>query len=206
MNRIRIFLIDDDLAWLSALKTFLSTEEDFIIIGTAANREHALDFIEKNQDIDVVLLDVNLTANNLDGISLALEILDKVQVNIIMLTALEDEDVVRNSIAAGADQFVSKVNYRLLPHIIRALKGKSDPMRIIASEYRKILKEHYLKELTPEERKIYNLLEKGYSRTKIEQELMKSENTLKIQIKSILKKLGAINSKDAVKKVKRLGL
>ncbi|CAM4042832.1 response regulator transcription factor [Paenibacillus alkaliterrae] len=207
MRKIRIFLIDDDETWLSALKTFLENEVEFDIVGVASNKEDAMSFIENEPDIDTILLDINLTENNLDGIYVALEILESRQVDIIMLTSLDDADIIRNSFAAGASQFVSKMQYRSLPDIIRSLFIKViDPTKIIAEEYRKFLKEHYLRDLTTEERKIYDLLEKGYTRTEIENTLVKSGNTLKIQIKSILKKIGVSNSKEALKKISRLGL
>ncbi|KNY26887.1 helix-turn-helix transcriptional regulator [Pseudobacteroides cellulosolvens] len=60
--------------------------------------------------------------------------------------------------------------------------------------------------LSDAEKEVYVLIEKGHSRADLQKILVKSENTIKKQIKGIFKKLGVKNSQEAVRKVKRKGL
>jgi NarL family two-component system response regulator LiaR len=205
VSKIKIIIVDDEVNWLKAMSQFLNKEEDMIVVGTASNKEEALRLVHK-PGVDLMLMNINLTQNNLDGIHLAKEILNFCNIKIIMLTCLEEEKVIIDSYTAGAVNFVAKTDYKEIPQVIRSAVHKTSPFEILLKEYLRLKEEEQLKTLTPVEREIYDLLAKNYSRKKIADFLYKTESTIKKQIKSILKKLGASNREEAIKKVKNRGL
>ena len=77
---------------------------------------------------------------------------------------------------------------------------------MLIDDFNKLKKQEQLKDLTNAEKDLFELLEKGYSRSEIQEKLIKTENTIKTQIKNILKKLGVKNTKEAVRKVQTRGI
>jgi len=206
MNKINIAIIEDDSGWLKAMISFLNNEEDFVIVGTAMNKNDGIN-LAKALQIDVFLVDINLNENELDGIYAAVNILEVSKCKIIMLTCLKGEKIVADSFAAGAVNFISKEDYEDIPKVIRRIHSNSfSPMEILGQKYSQLKKEEQLKGLTFSERKVYDLIEQGYTRSQIEEELFKTKNTVKTQIRQILRKLNVSSSKDAIKKIKFNGI
>ncbi|MCX7745486.1 MAG: response regulator transcription factor [Clostridia bacterium] len=205
MEKIKILLVEDDVVWQEHIKRFLHAEGDISVIYITASKEDAIDYAKK-QDIDIILMDISLSDNQYEGIAAALEISRFSKAKVLMLTSLSQDEVIIDSFTAGAIDFISKVNYKQLPDRIRLACKNTTPFEVLLKEYSKLKKENQLKDLTPAEREIYDLLEEGYTKSKIESTLYKSSGTLKNQIRHILKKLSVKSSKEAVQKIKSLGL
>lgn len=205
MSRIRIAIVEDDLDWLKAMVSFLNRQEDMVIVGTASTREAAIN-LAKSIETDVILMDINLTKNNRDGIYTAMKILEFTQTKIIMVTCLTDEDTITRAFTAGAVSYVSKENYLEIPDVIHAAYQKKAPIEALLKEFLRLKEEEQLKELSDSEKEIYRLLEEGHTQSQVEKLLFKSKSTIKTQVRSILKKLGASNIKEAISKVKSKGI
>lgn len=205
MDKIRVSIVEDDIAWLKAMTGFLNTNDDMVITGTASSKEDAVNMARTIQ-CDVILMDINLNENTCDGIYAAYEILQFSQVKIIMLTSLKDEEIIKDAFTAGAINYVSKENYKDIPSAIRNAVKDNSPFEVILKEFSRLKKEEQLKDLTEAEKEVYRYIEKGYTQPQITQTLYKTHNTLRAQIKSILKKLGVSSSKEAIKKVNSKGL
>lgn len=205
MDKIRVMIVEDDPAWIKAISSYLIQQDDIIIIGTACTKEEAVK-MASIVEIDVILMDINLTENQRDGIVAALEILRFSNARIIMLTALNDKDVIKDSFTVGAVDFISKEDYLDITKAIRKSYNNSSPIQVILEDYGRLKKEEQLKELTRAEKEIFQLMEQGYSQSQIRERLFKTDNTLRTQIKKILKKLGVCSSKDAIKKVQTKGI
>lgn len=201
MNKIKVVLIEDDEDWLKSLSTFINTTEDIIVIGTAKNRNEALDIV-KSIETDIFLVDINLNENRYDGINLVYEISDISNAKIVMITSLREELVVEASFAAGAVHFVSKEYYEDIPNVIRSIHKTNSPIEVLAKKYKKLKKEEQLSVLTTAERDLYDLVEQGHTQSEIQNNLIITKNTLKFHVKNILNKFGVKNMKEAVKKVK----
>jgi len=204
MCKIKAMLVEDDEDWLIAIQDYLYTEDDIVIEATALDRESAVKTAISVRP-DVIIMDINLSGNNCDGIYAAAEITAEIETKIIMLTCMHEEDIVLNSFTAGAINFLSKDTWKELPGAIRTAKADNSPYEVLLKEFSRLKQEEQLNSLTESERKVFRLLESGYSRSKIESELYKSENTIKTQIKSILKKMGVNRVGQAVKKVHQKG-
>lgn len=205
MDKIRIIIVDDDLAWIKAMTGFINMYEDLIVIASATNKEDAVN-LAKTVNPDVILMDLNLSENKRDGIYTSLRILEFSRAKIIMLTSYMDEDIIKDSFSARAVNYISKENYTEVPAAIRNACKSISPMEVLVNDYINLKKEICLKELTHSERKIFNLIKDGYSRSDIEKKLYISNNTVKVQIRNILKKLNAKDTREALKKADSLGL
>lgn len=207
-KRIRIMLVEDDSDWLIAMTNFLEKEKDFEIVFKADNRECAIEQAHK-LEFDVVLMDISLSGNKKDGIFAALEILQiKKDVKIIMLSSLKEIEIMRDSFVAGAVNYISKDDYIKIPEAIRTAVSNKSPYDIVLDEFRQLTEEYQFINygITPAEKEILNLVEKGYTQSEISIELFKSERTIKNQINSMLKKLQVSSCKEALEKIKTKGI
>lgn len=206
-GKIKVAIVEDDLEWIELLKILLFKEEDILLVGVATNKDEAVRLSQALVQIDIFLVDINLTENNLDGILVALELREKnYSGKVIMLTSMMDEEIVRKSFVAGVSNYMLKKNAPELPSIIRKAHAERTPIEILANDYCRLKKEEKLKVLTPAERQLYELAESGMTRIEMERKLLKSENTIKGQIKKLLRKLEASNTKEAIRKVKSGGI
>ena len=205
MDKIRVLIVDDDIIWAKSINSYLNKIDDILVVGIANNKTEAIR-LARNMEIDIILIDINLTENQRDGIIAAIEIQRFSNSKIIMLTSLNDKELIKDSFTIGAVEFVSKEDYSDLPKIIQKSFYGNSPMQVVLEDYIRLKREERLKDLTPAERQIYELMESGYSQSQIEDKLVKTQNTLRAQVKKILKKLGVSSSKEAVIKVKAKGI
>lgn len=205
MDKIKIAIVEDDLEFQKAMVGFINRQPDMLVIGAASNKADAVN-LAKTLTINVILMDINLNGNESDGIIGALEILQFSEAQIIMLTGIEDAPTIMDSFTAGAMNYVLKENYNEIPNIIRQLHQYDTPYKLLIKEFSRLKKEELLNDLSRPEKEIFHLVEKGHTQAEIAEILFKTQNTIKTQIKSILRKLGASNTKDAVKKVSSKGI
>lgn len=207
---IKVIVVDDEQNWLAAISKLLNKEDDIEVVGTADNKEAAINLIKENLSFDIVLMDISLSSNKYDGIETALEIKElKEDAKIIMLTSFENKELIIDSFTAGAVKYVKKTDYSTIADEIREVyneKSSYKAYQMLIDDFNKLKKQEQLKDLTNAEKDIFELLEKGYSRSEIQKKLIKTENTIKTQIKNILKKLGVKSSKEAVRKVQTKGI
>lgn len=104
MEKIKILVVDDDEQICELTKSFLSRKEYSIL--TALTPEKAIELI-KAELPQIILLDIRL-----GGIS-GLEVLRKIRaidknIKVIMVTALNDEENIRQAKTLGADDYIVK--------------------------------------------------------------------------------------------------
>ncbi|QJD83405.1 response regulator transcription factor [Cohnella herbarum] len=204
-EHIKVLLVEDDPDWIKAMTAFLNHEEDILVVGAAMQSEEAIR-LARTLAFDVVLMDIQLTEGGMEGIYVAAEINDIHPAKIIMLTSVGDESVMTQAFTAGAVNYIEKTRFKEIPQAIRSAYHHPSAMDALLKEFARLKREEQLKELTPAEREVFELIESGYTQPQMEQKLHKTESTLKNQVNKILKKLGAKSSKEAVEKVRRKGL
>ncbi|WP_063891758.1 response regulator [Paenibacillus sp. Soil787] len=197
MHKIKVLLVEDDAFWKKRLSEDLGAEADIEVVGIVSSREEAIAFFQQSE-ANVVLLDINLTDNNLDGLDVARDIyrLSTPQrlIRIVMLTSLDEEDVILRSFQNGAVNFITKSSCQDILGAIRdAYAGRSS---IHPDSAPVLVREMQLNVLTPMEREVYKLRAKGLSKTQISEKLFKSVNTIKTQLKSIKNKLWSEDHQD----------
>ncbi len=205
MEKIRVAIVEDDVVFQKAMTNFINMQHDMVVVGAATNKNDAVS-LARSLAIDLILMDINLDRNESDGILAALEILQFSQVKIIMLTGIEDASTIMDSFTAGAVHYVFKQNYREIPNVIRFLYNNAIPFKVLFNEFSRLKKEEQLSDLSQPEKEIFCLIQQGYTQTEIAKILFKTQNTIKTQIKSILKKLKVSNTKEAIKKIELKGI
>ena len=194
-----ILIVEDHELTRFGLKT---TFEDVDFIGTiyeASSAEEALE-IFKNNEIDLVIMDLGLP--NMNGIEAtkAIHTMRK-DAKIIILTSHNDEKEVLNSLKAGANAYCSKeINLQRLVQVVQSVADGAawfDPsiahIVLQATTNTKMNTEpdtsYKNYDLTAREAQILKLMTEGYSNMEIAQHLVISVNTTKAHVASILQKL-----------------
>lgn len=193
MDYINVMLVEDDPVWMDCIKEYLEQYKDIKLVHCTKSYKEAIASY-KEQKVTVALIDVMLTPNCCDGFKTACELKKLGLNNIIMLTDLDDKDMVLEAFDNGAINYIKKSLYTDLPNAIRAAQLKQvsihpDICHILISELKKERKLRYV--LTPIERQVYDLREKGMNRNEIAKALFKSEETVKKQIKQIQVKINS---------------
>lgn len=207
MNIIRIGIVEDDFGWQKILSNFLNAYNDLQVVWIASQKDMAVSLArETEKNTDIILMDLNLSSNERDGINATFDIGKNSNVKIIIISSYNEDKLIRDAFTAGAVNYILKENFREIPNAIRASVNGKSPIENILKEYKALKKENVLRELTQSEREIFNLLENGNTPPKIIKTLHKTESTIKSHINSILKKLDSKSSKQAIEKAKRMGV
>jgi two-component system, NarL family, response regulator DevR len=193
--KIRIFILDDHELVRTGLKTLLDAEDDMDVVGQAATAQQGLEEIGTLLP-DVAILDVRLPDGS--GIEVCREIRSLYpDVSCLMLTSYADDDALFSAIMAGAAGYVLKEigGSDLIGDIRRVSQGRSlidaNLSKDIFDRLRKSQKtEARLSSLSPQERRVLDLIAQGRSNRQIAEEIFLAEKTVKNYVSSLLAKLG----------------
>lgn len=199
MNRIKIVIVEDNIDWLKKMIAFLNTEKDFFIVGTAINKNEAIQ-LAKAVQIDFIIMGIGLSGNKNDAIQATAEISSFSKAKIIMFSGLEDPEIIIDSFTFGAVSFLQKNKFQNIPILIKELAAQKTPFEILLQDYQRLKRKEHLSVLTVTELETFKLLEQGLTQREIASKLVKSEDTVKIQVTSILKKMNVHSVRDAIKK------
>jgi len=212
-DKIAVMIVDDHPVFRQGLKNILVVQRDLNVVGEAADGGEA---VEQVQELlpDVVIMDINLpTLNGLQATRALKE--NCPQVNVIMLTAYDDEEQIYHSIQAGASAYHSKdVKPERLMEVIRHVSQGQyviddevmDEDRLGDWLLEKFQRfgggvfeegEQYLSPLTSREMEILELVVQGMSNREIAFELKISHQTVKNHMTAILRKLGVAGRTEA---------
>ncbi len=100
----KILVVDDESRMRKLVKDFLSKKG--YEVYEASNGEEALDLFYKDNDIDLIILDVMMP--KMDGWEVMREVRKTSKIPIIMLTAKSDETDELHGFDLGADEYVTK--------------------------------------------------------------------------------------------------
>src|SRR6187549_3223830 len=106
----RVIIVEDDKILLESFEHIVNSSEKFVVVGTYSNAEDALAEMARKK-ADIVLMDIELPA--MSGIA-ATEIIREKYSNteVVMVTIYEDNELVFNSLKAGASGYITKsANY-----------------------------------------------------------------------------------------------
>lgn len=127
---IRILLVEDDPAWLRLLLRLLGKQQDFTILGVARTREEAVQ-MSLSLEVDVVLMDIQMSEHEEEGIYAAFEIHELTgNVKVIMLSELSEVDVLIRSFLEGAIFYVPKSHLSRLADVIRSVLISPNSLKI----------------------------------------------------------------------------
>ncbi|OXM87869.1 response regulator transcription factor [Paenibacillus rigui] len=216
MNRIRVVITEDDQDWLRGLISYLNKQPDMEIVGQASSGADAVQLLEQ-VEADVVLMDI-MMSNSPEGIWAAAEIVQCTGARVIMLTSMEEKELIFEAFKAGAVDYMVKSNFTEIPQAIRNAYANRSPIHPTAAaqmreEFKRLKKlEHEVRVkelrdlLTPTEIQVLDLIEKGHTQTQIADKFVVSIRTVKVHVGNILRKLGGKSSKEAAQKAKDMGI
>lgn len=192
---IRVFLLDDHEIVRAGLRSLFESSDEFAIVGEAANVEEALARILPTRP-DVAILDVRLPDGS--GIEVCREIRSSSPgVACVMLTSYADDEALFASVLAGASGYVLKQvgSSSLLEGVRRVAAGESliDPSLVDRVKQRLVSEadgDGLLASLTPQERRILDLIAEGRTNRQIGEALYLAEKTVKNYVSNLLAKLG----------------
>jgi two-component system response regulator DevR len=191
---LRIFICDDHELVRVGLRSLLEAEPGYDVVGEAGDAETAVQLASELHP-DVVLMDVRLPGRS--GIEACRDIRSAhPEIAVIILTAYADDEALFSSIMAGAAGYVLKQvrGSDLVGAIRQVSEGRSllDPevtSRVLA-RLRGDAANEPIEDLTPQERKILNLVAEGLTNRQIGEKVFLAEKTVKNYVSNILMKLG----------------
>jgi DNA-binding NarL/FixJ family response regulator len=192
---VKVFLLDDHEIVRRGVRDMLEAEGDIQVIGEAGTAASALARIPALRP-DVAVLDVRLPDG--DGVTVCREIRSKMpEVACLMLTSFADDDALMDAVMAGAAGYVLKQirGTDLIGAVRTVATGQSmlDPRaagQLMARLRGQNAKQDPLAGLTPQEKRILELIGEGMTNRQIGEHLFLAEKTVKNYISGLFAKLG----------------
>jgi DNA-binding NarL/FixJ family response regulator len=196
---VRIAVADDQEIVRAGFAALLATQEDFEVVGTAADGAEAVALCRERKP-DVVLMDVRMPT--MDGIEATRRLSEdgRKASKVIVLTTFDLDEHVYDALGAGASGFLLKeVTAERLFDAVRvvaageALLAPTVTRRLITEFARQRPRparpSPSLASLTPRETEVLRLIAEGLSNTEIAARLGVSEETVKTHVSRVLSKL-----------------
>lgn len=193
---IRILIIDDHKLFREGLKSLLN-RRDIEVLATVDDGIKGIELAQKLLP-DIVLLDMRMP--NMDGISVLKQLKARESsISVVMLTTSNSETDLLEALKNGANGYLVKdmdpdelvtslrdvnagkrvVAPNLTSSLVRFIQGDDDP----------VLDQGPFSQMTPRESEIVKLMAEGQGNKLIGRNLGITEGTVKLHVKSILRKL-----------------
>jgi DNA-binding NarL/FixJ family response regulator len=216
----RVLVVDDHELFSEALAMLLERQPDVRLVGSVRTADEACALVGSAGGSmeglpDVVLMDLDLPGT--DGIQATRRIRELAPgVKVVVLTAIQDPEIIADALAAGACGYVPKTRAvdELMDVVRRAAAGElvmptrdlGPVLEQLRGERSRSSAERSLGRLTPRETEILRALAAGETATQIATRLGISALTVQSHVKSILAKLGVHSKIEAVTLAWRHGL
>lgn len=193
MDPIRLLLVDDHEVVLRGLSDFFGSQPDLVVVAEARDGTEALQSLESSE-MDVAVLDLRLP--DMDGISLCRELrARRPDLACLMLSSFADETAVVDALLGGAAGYILKdAPLRDVSEAIRRVAtGQSIVEPGVTERVLARLRAGStpgLETLTPQERRVFDLITEGLTNREIAERLFLAEQTVKNYVSSLLSKLG----------------
>lgn len=188
-----IVVIDDHPLFRRGVADLIAMSPRLEIVGAASSGDEGVELVNRLRP-DLVLLDLNM--KGMSGIETlkAIKALDS-DSRVVMLTVSDSEEDVVAALRAGADGYLLKdmEPEEILAQLVQAAEGRlaigANLTESLARALRDRPSPQPLESLTAREREVLRLLAAGKSNKLIANQLDIAEATVKVHVKSLLKKL-----------------
>lgn len=207
MEKINIIIVDDHKIVRHGIKSLISDEIDFKIIGEASNGKEAVELV-KNMSPDIVIMDINMPV--LDGIEATFLIKKNFfKVKVLALTMAAGDEHIRKMIEAGASGYILKTSSK--EELIKAIKTIHSGHHYFSEEATKTILNDMVNpvlkkkagdlhiQITDREKDVLRLIVDEYTNQEIADELFISVRTVDAHRRNLLQKIGAKNTAGLVK-------
>ena len=189
-DKIKVIIIDDHPLMRRGIRQLLELQSAFDVVGDAGSGTEGIDLALQTSP-DLVILDLNMKGlSGLDTLK-ALRA-ENVDARIVILTVSDAKNDIFTLVDAGADGYLLKDSEpdTLLAQLQRIAQGEvilSDSIKDLLLEKRPA--EDPMKLLTDREMDVLRLIATGLSNKQIAAQLFISEETVKVHIRNLLRKL-----------------
>ena len=191
---VKVVLVDDHEVVRQGLTALMNAQDDLDVVGEAGDIENAVRQVGYHSP-DVVVLDVRLPDGT--GVDACREIRSRwPEIHVLMLTSFADEEALVASIMAGASGYVLKriASEELVDAVRRVGNGESLPDpgltdRLFARIRGEQTNDPLIARLSPQERRILDLIADGLTNRQIAEKLFLAEKTVKNYVSNLLAKL-----------------
>ena len=180
---VRVLIVEDDDDFWHLIVQTLELENEFAITGLCKTKDEAV-YAALEQQPDIVLMDLGLSQNGLEGIEASRIIRKQTNAKVLILSGYEDSETILNaSRKAFASGYIMKSQFfMLVPTIQQTMQGPTPQSHMIRAAL--------LQQLSGAEMCV--------CRRMLGEDVMlrSSEKTIANQQTSILKKLGLSSKKE----------
>jgi two-component system, NarL family, response regulator LiaR len=204
VDKVSISIIEDNKVIRDNVSKFISFHEEFEIASLHGSANSFLDSLIVNPSFqsDILLLDIGLPG--ISGVEAIPQILEKMpELNIVMLTTYEEEDVILKALCSGACSYISKK--ASLEEIVEALRIVANGGSYMSPSIAREIVNHLMGGrvskatiLTDRQKEILEKLVDGKSYQTIASELFISVETVRSHVKKMYKILHVNNKTEAI--------
>lgn len=208
---IRVSIYEDVADIRELLVDTVKSAEDLLFVNAYSNANNILEDVRKDKP-NVVLMDIQMPG--ISGIEAVILIKQKYPlVEICIQTVFEDNERIFAAICTGANGYILKASSpeKYINAIVDTFQGGSPMSPGIARKVLQMFQNQNVAikdfvELTPSEKKVLDLLVKGYSYKLIAADLSVSFPTVNFHLKNIYKKLHVNSANEAIRLALQNGL
>lgn len=202
-NRIRVCSVDDHPLLREGLGAIIDSQPDMKMVAQASSGREAIRMFREHRP-DVTLMDVRLP--DMNGIDVLIAIRTEfADARIVMLTTFEGDVEIQRALQAGARGYVLKTMPP--PELMDVIREVHAGRKRIPADVAAQLAEHLGEELlTEREVEVLERVARGNRNKDIGDQLLISEETVKVHMKHIMEKLGANDRTQAVAIAVRRGI
>ncbi|MEC6880774.1 response regulator [Photobacterium piscicola] len=190
MTPWKVMIVDDHPLMRRGIGQLLSFDTKFDVIGEASNGNEAIALAHK-LPVDLILLDLNM--KGISGLDTLITLRNEgIDACIVILTVSDNHADIKTLIDAGADGYLLKDTEpdELVALLKTALTGGKAYSEVVTAFLNNNGTENTLfSSLTERENQILQEVAKGHSNKVIADSLFISEATVKVHMKSLLRKL-----------------
>lgn len=189
LNIIKLVLIDDHDLFRQGLKYLLEEEKDFKVLADVPNGLEGVKMVQLHKP-DLVLLDLEMPEMN--GIQTLAHLLQQQpDLAVLILTVSEDAECLEEVLRMGAKGYLLKnINSE---YLLNSIRNAANGLQVLSAQLKKSNTEKLCSEgiecLTQREKEVLHLIAQGVSNKSIAEFLLLSDNTVKVHVRSILRKL-----------------
>ncbi len=189
-NKIKVLIIDDHPLMRRGIKQLIELAEKFVVVGEVGGGNEGIAQALKTEP-DLIILDLNM--KGLSGLDTLKALRSEgIDARIVILTVSDTKSDVFALIDAGADGYLLKDTEpdTLLAQISKIAQGEV----ILSDSIKNLLLERHaaqdpMDSLTDREMDVLRLIATGLSNKQIAGQLFISEETVKVHIRNLLRKL-----------------
>jgi DNA-binding NarL/FixJ family response regulator len=204
LRRLKILVAEDHPLMIEAIDLALSGVDEFEIVGVAKSGRDVAPLCRRLQP-DIVLLDLRMPG--LDG----MQVLDAIQqaeieTKVVVLSASEEPEVIERALRAGACAFITK---KIDPHDLpAALHQALEQTLFQRAQINPLLGDNGQvgSDLTERELAVLTAVGEGLSNKEIAKRLSYAEQTVKLDLTHVYRKLGVSSRTAAMAVAYREGM